>query len=451
MPRTTTYRLVHEDAGHRIRVAVTAKNHDGSATRGLGADRHHRRGFKPQNTAAPTIAGTAKDGQTLTASPGTWTNTPTSFEYQWRRCDSNGAAARTSATTSRRSPRPRDVGSTIRVRVSAKNAIGADSALSAPTARRRTAGPARDEHRPAGIGGYRAGRPGPDGVARVVGECADELHVPLAALRRQREQLHEPDRHGPEPAARLRRRRSPGPRRGDGAEPVRAERAGAVRAVGRRRAGRAGGGDHAPGRAGVAPGPVGRSSAEARDLERPVRAVAAPLPLPRSSAGSGSPTRGATWSAARSSTRSPSRTAGSAPRRRTVTGTDGWATIQFIPTARCRSAVRQSSSSSAPGSRENSLLTGVSQPAGSSRSGSASRALSFGPRGDSSVGRASASQAEGREFEPRVPLRVSTGRCSGFSLATSTRSGSREAATVPLAISSGLLIALRRRVHRPSA
>lgn len=43
----------------------------------------------PVNTAAPSITGNIYVGETLTAVPGTYTNTPTSFNYQWKR---NGAA-----------------------------------------------------------------------------------------------------------------------------------------------------------------------------------------------------------------------------------------------------------------------------------------------------------------------------------------------------------------------
>ena len=44
----------------------------------------------PVNTTAPTISGTAKVGQTLTAGDGTWSNTPTSYAYQWLRCNGGG-------------------------------------------------------------------------------------------------------------------------------------------------------------------------------------------------------------------------------------------------------------------------------------------------------------------------------------------------------------------------
>ena len=45
----------------------------------------------PVNTAAPTITGTAQQSQTLTEHNGTWTNEPTSYSYQWQRCDTTGA------------------------------------------------------------------------------------------------------------------------------------------------------------------------------------------------------------------------------------------------------------------------------------------------------------------------------------------------------------------------
>ena len=45
----------------------------------------------PVNTGAPVVSGMALQGQTLSSSTGSWSNGPTSYAYQWRRCDSSGA------------------------------------------------------------------------------------------------------------------------------------------------------------------------------------------------------------------------------------------------------------------------------------------------------------------------------------------------------------------------
>ena len=46
----------------------------------------------PNSTVAPSISGTPREGQTLTAGVGSWTGDPTSYAYQWLRCDALGTA-----------------------------------------------------------------------------------------------------------------------------------------------------------------------------------------------------------------------------------------------------------------------------------------------------------------------------------------------------------------------
>ncbi|MEA2254615.1 MAG: hypothetical protein QOG35_660, partial [Solirubrobacteraceae bacterium] len=89
----------------------------------------------PVNTVPPTISGAPQVGQTLTATTGTWTGSPTiTYAYQWRRCDSAGSTcvnvgtqANTYAVTGP------DTGTTIRVIVTATNGQGGASATSNQT------------------------------------------------------------------------------------------------------------------------------------------------------------------------------------------------------------------------------------------------------------------------------------------------------------------------------
>lgn len=87
----------------------------------------------PANSAPPTISGNAAAGSTLTASTGGWTNAPTSYAYQWERCDAGGGSCQnmTGATGSTYTPGSSDVGSTLRVSVTAANGSGSASASSA--------------------------------------------------------------------------------------------------------------------------------------------------------------------------------------------------------------------------------------------------------------------------------------------------------------------------------
>jgi hypothetical protein len=89
----------------------------------------------PKNTALPKITGVTREGRTLTASTGTWTGNPTSFTYAWSRCDTQGNQCSTisGATSNTYTLQAIDVGSTIRVTVTAKNADGSASATSDQT------------------------------------------------------------------------------------------------------------------------------------------------------------------------------------------------------------------------------------------------------------------------------------------------------------------------------
>jgi hypothetical protein len=89
----------------------------------------------PVNTAPPTVSGTPRVGQTLTASNGTWSNSPTDYEYQWLRCNASGVSCVSVANGTQKTYTliGADANRTIRVRVTASNADGSASAQSEPT------------------------------------------------------------------------------------------------------------------------------------------------------------------------------------------------------------------------------------------------------------------------------------------------------------------------------
>jgi hypothetical protein len=91
---------------------------------------------RPRNTAPPTLSGTPQQGETLTAEPGGWAGTePIVFAYRWQRCNAEGANCVGIGASGRRyTLRPADVGTRVRVRVTARNAAGSRSAVSAPGA-----------------------------------------------------------------------------------------------------------------------------------------------------------------------------------------------------------------------------------------------------------------------------------------------------------------------------
>jgi hypothetical protein len=94
----------------------------------------------PVNTALPTVSSTRR-GTVLVASTGTWSGAPTSFAYQWLRCDASGAGCTRVLTATQPSYQiaSGDVSYSFRVAVTASNAGGsatATSAAASPRARR---------------------------------------------------------------------------------------------------------------------------------------------------------------------------------------------------------------------------------------------------------------------------------------------------------------------------
>jgi hypothetical protein len=132
----TTYTLTSSDAGSTVRVRVTASNSGGSASSTSAETATVVDSTAPANTSPPTITGTAREGEVLTTDPGTWSGTePIVYAYQWRRCDSGGGCVDIgSATGESYTVTSSDVGSTLRVAVTASNGAGSATATSDPTA-----------------------------------------------------------------------------------------------------------------------------------------------------------------------------------------------------------------------------------------------------------------------------------------------------------------------------
>ena len=130
-----TYLLTNADAGRTMRVRVTGINAEGAVNARSAPTAAVTPSAAPRNTARPRIEGSEEAGQELTAEEGSWTNAPTSYTYQWQRCDIDAIECGpiTGATGKTYGVRNSDVGFRLRVQVTAKNANGSGSALSAPS------------------------------------------------------------------------------------------------------------------------------------------------------------------------------------------------------------------------------------------------------------------------------------------------------------------------------
>jgi hypothetical protein len=109
----------------------------------------------PSNTSLPSISGSARDGSILTADHGSWTGSPTSFAYQWLRCDSTGGNCSPIGGANSRmyTIQTADVGSRLRVQVTATNKDGSGEATSRPTDVVKATGSAPKNTSPPSISG----------------------------------------------------------------------------------------------------------------------------------------------------------------------------------------------------------------------------------------------------------------------------------------------------------
>jgi len=88
----------------------------------------------PVNTALPTVTGAAQPGAVLTASAGTWLNSPTSYALQWQRAAGDDWASVAGAIGPSYVTTAADTGAAVRVVVTATNDDGSAIVASAPTA-----------------------------------------------------------------------------------------------------------------------------------------------------------------------------------------------------------------------------------------------------------------------------------------------------------------------------
>ena len=130
--------MVSADIGFTIRFQVTGTNVDGSKSADSNATSVITTpSGVPSNSSPPTITGAATVGTTLTAGNGSWVgDQPITYSYQWLECDKNGNACKNIGNAQGRTYKITQgtVGSTIRIKVTAKNTRGKASANSVQTA-----------------------------------------------------------------------------------------------------------------------------------------------------------------------------------------------------------------------------------------------------------------------------------------------------------------------------
>jgi Papain family cysteine protease/Ig domain of plant-specific actin-binding protein len=129
---SATYTPAAADVGNSLRVVVNASNATGKGAAASAVVGPVASGA-PANKAAPAITGTLTAGRTLSATTGTWSPAGTSYAYQWQRLMSGSWVNVWSMTSSSYQLEGSDVGTSVRVQVTATNAYGYTYAWSAAT------------------------------------------------------------------------------------------------------------------------------------------------------------------------------------------------------------------------------------------------------------------------------------------------------------------------------
>ena len=132
-----SYTLTADDVGHTIRVQETATNAGGTSSPAVSTATATVLAAVPSTSGAPSVSGSAVEGQKLSESHASWTGSPTSYSYQWQSGDGSGNnwSAIPGATGQSYTLTADDVGHTIRVQETATNAGGTSSpAVSTATA-----------------------------------------------------------------------------------------------------------------------------------------------------------------------------------------------------------------------------------------------------------------------------------------------------------------------------